>query len=97
MANERAAKAAALTYYYSYDPSIPNYGRGWATFAYDADSGKVYASSGYNIDSRITKGYNKSETYTYQAYGTAIVIISMQKESTTGNGIKIVKGWYPLK
>lgn len=96
LANERAAKAAAIAYYYNNNPSLPTNSRSWAAFTYDADNGAIYYKTGANsADARVTKGYNKSGDHTGFDPGTAVVVVRLQY---TGNGSLAVKNsWAAVK
>ena len=73
MANERAAKAAVLTLYYTTDLSITT--GNWTFYSYDADSGKVFKETS-SKPIYVKKGYGQAEEHKNQ-----VVIVLMQYQN----------------
>lgn len=93
-ANERAAKAAAVVYYQTNEPSLIE--NRWTRFAYDVENGKIYYIDNTvdKVSKYVKAGYNKIEEGT-NSPGTAVVVVRLQ--NFPNGGLSINVGWDSVK
>ena len=81
MANERAAKAAALTMYYTTDPALKT--GSWTYYSYDAENGKLYTEAN-STPTKVKKVYGQ-----YSNNQGKVVVVMMQYDGYRKLNVKI--------